>query len=651
MAFNVKFGATDAGFTSTVKKVNESTKGIGTNVKSVSGTVKASFASMVKAGAALAIGFGAIKAAAAALRNTFATFKGAVDMGSQISDVATRTGIAADQVVILQRAFENGGLSAESMGKSVNRMQRSLVEAGQGMTTPIRALESLGISLDHIKDKSPSDQFDMIGKAIAAIQDPAQRSAAAMQIFGRSGAEMMTIFRDGDAIDVARAQLGSLPSIMMKVNETFDKTSDNLKAIGNKFKELAAGILSEVAPALELVTTLLSRIDAAAIGAKLARVFVGGTEAMKGFSDALAALKLGEFTIAFKIAFASIKLQAAQTVNSIGANIRGLFASIPVFLEASGIMGIFQNLISGIANKLSAALRGAMAEFLRSIGKIKSAMEMEMFSKADSDRADNYFTMVKGGLSMIADNTADASAAAKKAYIDARDAAEDMIDTTKLEIGLQKTKAELINSAGFGQFDMSKDIKEIEKIPEFGWDMRNHVEQGAAAMVKAAATVKATLALSAQIVAKIKEAAAKDKVDPGGRLEKRANEAIEQGKFGVAERAAKRIARREDEVDIQVAFGGKNKFGKSIKDIAQEQGIDTFRKSSRELRTELAALAKKRQEEMAPGAAGMNKDEAAAAAAGQGKADPMTTISAAVEIIKNLVAKIEPKLPTAALGA
>ena len=61
MAFNVKFGATDAGFTSTVKKINESTKGMGRNVKDVSGSVKTSFAGMMKAGAALGAGFFAIR--------------------------------------------------------------------------------------------------------------------------------------------------------------------------------------------------------------------------------------------------------------------------------------------------------------------------------------------------------------------------------------------------------------------------------------------------------------------------------------------------------------------------------------------------------------------------------------------------------------
>ena len=159
--------------------------------------------------------------------------------------------------------------------------------------------------------------------------------------------------------------------------------------------------------------------------------------------------------------------------------------------------------------------------------------------------------------------------------------------------------------------------------------------------------LKEQLALSVQIAAKIAAAEAKDKVDKGGRLEKRALDALAKGDFRGAERARKRLAGNEDDAAIQEAFGGEGKFGKNIKDIAKEQGIDTFRKTSKELREELAKLAKKRQDELAPGAGG--KDKEAAKGKPVPPKDPMVALSDLVKDIKNLVAKIEPKLPQHAL--
>jgi hypothetical protein len=139
-----------------------------------------------------------------------------------------------------------------------------------------------------------------------------------------------------------------------------------------------------------------------------------------------------------------------------------------------------------------------------------------------------------------------------------------------------------------------------------------------------------------------------DRIDPGGRMQKRIDDALGKGQFGVAERAGNRLDRREQEQRIQDAFGnGDRKLKKSLAEIAKEQGIDTKGKSSKDLRKALDDLIKKRGEELAPGKGGKKGDEAKPPA--KPKAEDM--LLKAVQTIEKLVAKIEPKLPTHALGA
>jgi hypothetical protein len=71
MSLDVKFSATDAGFTSTVSKVKTSVKSMDEAVEKTAKSVKSSFGDMVKAGASLAVGFGAIKVVGAAIAGTF----------------------------------------------------------------------------------------------------------------------------------------------------------------------------------------------------------------------------------------------------------------------------------------------------------------------------------------------------------------------------------------------------------------------------------------------------------------------------------------------------------------------------------------------------------------------------------------------------
>jgi hypothetical protein len=194
------------------------------------------------------------------------------------------------------------------------------------------------------------------------------------------------------------------------------------------------------------------------------------------------------------------------------------------------------------------------------------------------------------------------------------------------------------------------------------WDMRNHLTGAASATgaiptamgraESSAKTIKQELSLAARLMQSIGEARAKDRIDPGGRQEKRAQDAMSRGDFGAAERAGKRLAQREEDMEIQEYFnadkdGNAQKFGKSVKDLAREQGIDTFGKSRRELRQELLDKARAGKGD------GVNDPAGKDGKKGGGKDDkpadnPLVTL---VTEIKGLMVKLEQKLPTPALRA
>jgi hypothetical protein len=153
------------------------------------------------------------------------------------------------------------------------------------------------------------------------------------------------------------------------------------------------------------------------------------------------------------------------------------------------------------------------------------------------------------------------------------------------------------------------------------------------------------LGLGAKILADAKAAQSKDRLDPGGRLEKAGGEAIAAGNFAAARRIGRQLELRERDRAFQEAFGKKEGgIGKSVKDIAKEQGIDTFGKTKRELQKELM---EKRQAEMKPGAEGKKGDKPG------DDPDPKPAenlLQKAVDAIKTAVEKLEKKLPMPALG-
>ena len=373
----------------------------------------------IAVGAALAVaGTAAIDAAFAVAQKTVKSFGDALDMGGRLEDLSDRTGVAVDKVMLLERAFQNTGVGADSLGPIINKMQKAIVDAGDGTSAAADAFTKLGLPLSELQKLSPDEQLRAIGKAIAGIPDPAERAATSMEIFGKSGGALNQLFANMDGeLDTAKAQLGSLPQIMKDGAAQFDKISDNIAVIGGKFIEFAAGLIDKVKPALDAITTALTRIDAAKIGQDLAGFFVGAGEGMKGFQAAVDAIEAGEIGTAFKIVGQAIQLQFKETANSIYTNIVAAFSTVAEFagkiFDPSGALG--QTIVQAFAfigNKASAAIMGALGEAMKGSYLTRGMGEAltEMSKKAE-ETAKKAEGDLKGAGGRIADQFVEAGAA------------------------------------------------------------------------------------------------------------------------------------------------------------------------------------------------------------------------------------------------
>ena len=348
------------------------------------------------AGAAAKLGSMAIDAAFSVATKTVQSFGAALDMGGRLNDLADRTGLAVDRVLLLERAFQNAGVGADSLGPILNKMQKALVDAEDGTSKAAYAFADLGLSLSQLRGLSPEEQLRTIGKAIAAIPDPAQRAATAMEIFGKSGGALNQVFANfDDEIKTAKLQLGSLPDIMKAGSSQFDRISDNLVVVGGKFIEFAAGLIDKVKPAFDAVTTALSMFDAAKVGQEIGEFFVGAGNGMKLFQKAVDEFKTGNFTDGFKLAWEAIVQQAKDTANSIYVNIVAAFKTVGDFIKdqfvSSGplVMAITSafDYVSGYIKKVVA---GSLFETFTSLGPAFSRIAdgLKQSSEAGSKSAE-----------------------------------------------------------------------------------------------------------------------------------------------------------------------------------------------------------------------------------------------------------------------
>jgi hypothetical protein len=176
--------------------------------------------------------------------------------------------------------------------------------------------------------------------------------------------------------------------------------------------------------------------------------------------------------------------------------------------------------------------------------------------------------------------------------------------------------------------------------------MGDAAESFATAMARAAGSaknIKEELSESAKLFKSIEEARAKDATDPGGRDTKRFQDALGKGNFAAAERAANRIAAREERQGRQA--GEKQAAeAEAAKPISQrlaegKQSLrDRFAKKSEDTKTAVASVDK-------PGQSGQTDKDA------KGGDKAKSSLDTLVGDIKKLLEKIEPRLPVAALTA
>lgn len=382
-AISVKIGAETDGIEQGLKSIQQSLGRLENSSKQSGDMFDASFGKIAGATAvgqlAVKAFTGVVDAAFAGVRNTVAEFGNALDLGGRLSDLSSRTGETAGNLLLLERAFDNSGVGAEKVGQSVNKLQKFMEDASAGGKNQADVMNALGLSLADLAGKAPTEQMQIFASRIAGIEDPGKRAALAMEIFGKSGGELLPLLSNfSGELETARGQLGSMTDIMDRRAAVFDSVSDKIAIISRKFTDFAAGILDRAIPALDAITEGLSRIDAAAIGQKLADAFLGGTGAMAGFQAAVDAFSTGNISGALSILWDSIVLQAQMSANSILKNLSAAFATAgdilaQIFRSDGPAMMLLRQSFTMIGGFITEKLYTALSDFMSSIGRLQMA--------------------------------------------------------------------------------------------------------------------------------------------------------------------------------------------------------------------------------------------------------------------------------------
>jgi len=173
--------------------------------------------------------------------------KGAIDATDAASDLSQKTGIAIKDLAGLELAYQMGGMEADALASTQSKLSKALVDGSEG-------LEKLGVKARNLDGSLKSNKQVMyeLADRFAGMEDGAQKTALAMSIFGKSGADMIPMLNSGSEgmreLDEMAGKLGlTLSDEAVEQAGAFNDTLDLLMLGG---QGVARGIAAELLPTL-----------------------------------------------------------------------------------------------------------------------------------------------------------------------------------------------------------------------------------------------------------------------------------------------------------------------------------------------------------------------------------------------------------------
>lgn len=235
----------------------------------------------------------ALVAAAAAASAAFAglayAIKGVIDKADNLSKAAQSVGIATEELSRLAWAADLSGVSFETLTGSLGKLSNAMAQSLQSATSQqAKAFHALGISVTNVDGtmKSARQVFGEVSDAFAKMDNSSTKTALAIQIFGRSGAQLIPLLNSGEAglrdIAAEAERLGIV--IDTQTGRRAEAFNDTLTRMQNVFQGVLVQITSLALPALQAVAD--SFYNAAGQNERLNEIINGAVIAFKSLASA-----------------------------------------------------------------------------------------------------------------------------------------------------------------------------------------------------------------------------------------------------------------------------------------------------------------------------------------------------------------------------
>jgi hypothetical protein len=184
--------------------------------------------------------------------DAFAGFiKGQINAMDALNDMSERTGVAVEELSKLSYAAKLSDVTIQQLQGGLTKLNKGIAETANGTGEAQKAFSAMGISVKNADGslKNSSQVLNDVADRFVTYQDGANKSALAIQLFGKSGAELIPLLNQGsDGLKKMGDELQRFGGVVTAdaaknaglFNDNMDKLGIVVSAVG---KSLANSIL------------------------------------------------------------------------------------------------------------------------------------------------------------------------------------------------------------------------------------------------------------------------------------------------------------------------------------------------------------------------------------------------------------------------
>jgi hypothetical protein len=213
-------------------------------------------------------GIGKLRDFGTALAGAFAATKikdfvfGLANQADHLRDQSRMLGFSIQNMQAWQHAANLNGVKADEFATSIVRLNRNMAEAAKGTGPAVEAFNDLGIKQTEIGKLDANATLERLAVGFSKVQDPAKRTALAMDLFGRAGAKLLPLFAEGpEGIKKLREEMSQLGGgITQEFADQSDELNDNLARLDMATLSLKVKIAGILIPAFTAAVTWFTKM-------------------------------------------------------------------------------------------------------------------------------------------------------------------------------------------------------------------------------------------------------------------------------------------------------------------------------------------------------------------------------------------------------